>query len=461
MGEEIKTSVIIPVYNTAEYLEECIDSVLAQTQKEIEIFLVDDGSTDGSLEIIDRYADKYPFIHKMTQEHMYQGTARNKGLMEAKGKYIYFMDSDDAILPELFETCYDICERMQLDFAIFDSYGFRYDENDTELKVPDDIVDRDLMGIKNEVYKGTDFWIENFNRHGILFVCWLHYIRRDFIMKYDLRYQERTYFEDNDWTARLYMYADRLFYLPLKLHRHRWRRNSNMLGGFTVELMEGCFNMHRVLLKLYLECSDDKQRHILSDTLRLNICRFDRLKEVDTEKGYAGPLEGFLEYLKEAMRDRTADRSAYYVHFAAAERILCALEDSGSPLYDRWKDMIGDTFRERHAVLWEDGLLGIYGLGRIGNTLMNILDKYAPDRKARTCFIHTKQESGGEFAGYSVYNVKDAPGAGIDIIVIGSIIYKDSIMEQIKQHFTEEVKIYTVPAEIKFLQDNYADLSGR
>ena len=97
----IKTSVIIPIYNTAEYLEECIDSVLAQTQKENEIFLVDDGSTDGSLEIIDRYAARYPFVHKLTQEHAYQGTARNRGLALAQGEYVYFMDSDDAVLPEL------------------------------------------------------------------------------------------------------------------------------------------------------------------------------------------------------------------------------------------------------------------------------------------------------------------------------------------------------------------------
>ena len=76
MANMIKTSVIIPVYNTVEYLEECVESVLAQTQKEIEIFLIDDGSTDGSLEIIDRYVSEYPFIYKITQEHEYQGTAR-------------------------------------------------------------------------------------------------------------------------------------------------------------------------------------------------------------------------------------------------------------------------------------------------------------------------------------------------------------------------------------------------
>ena len=141
---KIKTSVIIPVYNTAQYLEECIESVLAQTQKEIEIFLIDDGSTDGSLEIIDRYVSDYPFIYKITQQHEYQGTARNRGIRQARGEYIYFMDSDDIAKPQLFETCYELCEREKLDFAIFDSNGF-IDGMDEDYVRPDDIIDRTVL----------------------------------------------------------------------------------------------------------------------------------------------------------------------------------------------------------------------------------------------------------------------------------------------------------------------------
>ena len=104
----IKTSIIIPVYNTVEYLRECLDSVLNQTQKEIEIILVDDGSDDGSLEICREYADRYPFITLLQQNHLYQGTARNRGLEIAAGKYVYFMDSDDWITPQLLEKCYAV-----------------------------------------------------------------------------------------------------------------------------------------------------------------------------------------------------------------------------------------------------------------------------------------------------------------------------------------------------------------
>ena len=83
----IKTSVIIPVYNTAEYLEECVDSVIAQTQEGVEIILVDDGSTDGSLEMCEKYAASYDNITLIRQEHEFQGTARNRGLRASEALF--------------------------------------------------------------------------------------------------------------------------------------------------------------------------------------------------------------------------------------------------------------------------------------------------------------------------------------------------------------------------------------
>ena len=84
----ITTSVIIPVYNTAEYLEECIDSVLAQDDGDIEVILVDDGSDDGSLEICERYAADHSCVSLLKQEHLFQGTARNRGLEAANGEFV-------------------------------------------------------------------------------------------------------------------------------------------------------------------------------------------------------------------------------------------------------------------------------------------------------------------------------------------------------------------------------------
>lgn len=90
-------SIIIPVYNTEKYLKDCLDSVLSQTYQNLEIILIDDGSTDNSSQILKQYAKKDSRIKIITQKNQGQSTARNYGLKEASGEYVSFIDSDDAI----------------------------------------------------------------------------------------------------------------------------------------------------------------------------------------------------------------------------------------------------------------------------------------------------------------------------------------------------------------------------
>ena len=95
MSTTPKVSVIIPVYNTEKYLRQCLDSIVNQTLIDIEIICIDDGSTDMSLKILEEYSradSRFTILHQTNQ---YAGVARNRGLDEAKGKYIFFMDSDD------------------------------------------------------------------------------------------------------------------------------------------------------------------------------------------------------------------------------------------------------------------------------------------------------------------------------------------------------------------------------
>ena len=102
-----KISVIIPVYNTEKYLRQCLDTVVAQTLKDIEIILVDDGSTDDSLLICQEYAQKDSRIHVYHQENQGAGPARNYGIKVAKGQYFSFLDSDDLFKLDMLERLYD------------------------------------------------------------------------------------------------------------------------------------------------------------------------------------------------------------------------------------------------------------------------------------------------------------------------------------------------------------------
>lgn len=110
-------SVIVPVYNVRDYLDECVSSLLGQTMNDIEIILVDDGSTDGSGELCDRYARNDPRVKVIHQENMGLGLARNSGLQAASGTYIGFVDSDDVVSLRFFETLYNTITQYDADIA--------------------------------------------------------------------------------------------------------------------------------------------------------------------------------------------------------------------------------------------------------------------------------------------------------------------------------------------------------
>lgn len=116
----IKISVIVPVYNTEKYLPKCLDSIIAQTLKDIEILVVNDGSTDNSQQIIDGYSSKFRQIKSFTKENGGLSDARNFGIERAAGEYIAFVDSDDFIDAEMLETMYDLAQQNKAEIVMCD-----------------------------------------------------------------------------------------------------------------------------------------------------------------------------------------------------------------------------------------------------------------------------------------------------------------------------------------------------
>jgi len=111
-------SIIVPVYNAEMYLVKCLNSLVNQTKKNIEIILVNDGSKDRSLEILQRYADKYPDMVKViNQENQGQSVARNVGIAAACGKYIAFVDCDDYVNEKMYEILYNKASQGDLDIV--------------------------------------------------------------------------------------------------------------------------------------------------------------------------------------------------------------------------------------------------------------------------------------------------------------------------------------------------------
>ena len=128
-----KVSVIIPVYNGELYLRECLDSVCAQTLKDIEIICVDDGSTDSSYDILQEYAEKDGRVSVYHQENQYVGIARNNGLEHSDGEYVAFWDCDDTFEPDALECMYNRAKEVDADIC---QCGILELDNKSKIKAP-------------------------------------------------------------------------------------------------------------------------------------------------------------------------------------------------------------------------------------------------------------------------------------------------------------------------------------
>ena len=118
----IKVSIVIPVYKVEKYLPACLDSVLSQSLQDIEVICIDDASPDRCPEMLDEYAARDARVRVLhLPENHQQGYGRNRGTEMARGKYVYFLDSDDMITPEALEELYALAEKDRLDCIYFDS----------------------------------------------------------------------------------------------------------------------------------------------------------------------------------------------------------------------------------------------------------------------------------------------------------------------------------------------------
>lgn len=205
-------SVIVPVYNAEKYLAECVDSILAQTLRDIEVILVDDGSTDNSPAICDAYKSRDERIKVIHQQNKGVAAARNAGIRVASGKYIAFVDSDDFLDYNMYECMHDIAENNDIPLVI--CTGFYYSDSHTNRisEKADNIVE--LMSSEELVNK----WLWSTDEKTVLFtVVYNKLYLRDFFRN-ELIFNDILIHEDEEFSTRLYLknfqvaFVDRPFY---------------------------------------------------------------------------------------------------------------------------------------------------------------------------------------------------------------------------------------------------------
>lgn len=230
-----KVSVIMPIYNTAAYLHEALNSICNQTLKDLEIILINDGSTDDSQRIIEEYARNDNRIKHRMQHNQRQGVARNNGLQLATGEYIYFMDSDDILDTDALRQCYETCIRKELDFVTFDAETIYESPNSSDSFT----YNRKGKVDDQKLWNGIE--LMNFELEQDIFyvVPWLCFSKHSFLKQHFTGFPPGVIHEDTIFAVQIMLNAQRVGYLPQSFFKRRVRSSSTMGASFSMRNMEG------------------------------------------------------------------------------------------------------------------------------------------------------------------------------------------------------------------------------
>lgn len=244
MGYNIKISAIIPAYNVENYLDTCLESLLNQSLQEFEIIVIDDGSTDKTPLILQKYAQKDSRIKVITQVNQKQGAARNRGLEVAQGEYITFIDADDWVDNNYFEAMYCTSKKYDADIAISNSirekgkkqrYHFHFKEE--------------------KVYEGKQNIFDIVNMH------WEPHskIYRAEIAK-KIRFAEQVFFEDDGYSIRFLNVSTKLVTVPNTAYHYISNPTSTIKGKTTlpkiIDRIEASFDAVKYLKENNVNTSD-------------------------------------------------------------------------------------------------------------------------------------------------------------------------------------------------------------
>ena len=277
-----KVSVVIAVYNVEKYLRECLDSIISQTLRDIEIICVDDGSSDSSAAILAEYKQKDPRVILLAQSNGGAGTARNAGLAAAAGEYVSFLDSDDRFSGKMLETAYNACTDADADIGVFGCDMF------------DDRTGRILPGgwaLRGRFLPAERPFDCHGNPDGIFFAfvgwAWDKLFRRSFLAENNLYFQSLRTTNDMYFTFTALLAAKRIITID-GVFAHQRRREGDSLS-VTREKSWDCFLTALDALEEYIRKRGmyaEFERAFINYALHFSLWNFNSITGPSREKLY-------------------------------------------------------------------------------------------------------------------------------------------------------------------------------
>ena len=261
----MKVSVIVPVYNTEEYLRKCLDSLVNQDFSSYEVIIVNDGSTDNSIKVIDEYVRKYDFVKAFSKKNGGLSSARNYGIEKASGKYLTFVDSDDYVEESYLKKLYSIMDKENSDLAVCE-FSYIYSDGNivrsySNLDYTDDILKKYLLTPP---------------------MAPIRMFKKDLFNH--IKFKEGIYYEDLELCPKLVKYANKVSFVNESLYNYLIRENSIM---HQKEMNSKLEDIYHVLDSNYKELYKDYPNEIeymyIIHLLRTASLRFLDYKEGKSE----------------------------------------------------------------------------------------------------------------------------------------------------------------------------------
>lgn len=247
-----KVSVIIPIYNVEDYIEECLVSALNQTIQDIEIICVDDGTKDSSMKVVEHYAEEDDRIIIIHRENGGLSAARNTGLKAATGEYVYFLDSDDYITEDMLEILYNECKKDDLDNIYFDAESF-YESEEVKQEQPQYLHYYRRPAAFNQVMSGPELYATMENLKWYRPSACLQMPKRSLLLDEGISFYEGIVHEDQLFTIQVILAARRAKHIDVPFYKRRVRSGSIMTASKEFQSSYGYFVCLSQIKKLVLE----------------------------------------------------------------------------------------------------------------------------------------------------------------------------------------------------------------
>lgn len=454
--ESVTITLIVPVYNVEVYLEQCLNSVVDQLIPFDEVILVNDGSTDNSLEICKHYISANNYFKFINQRNEGLSVARNMGMKYASSRYIMFLDSDDYLRKDTVKILKDQLRNVEYDAIFFDSDI--HIETDCNI-VNRNIYDRSKAGLDGTSMNGWKYFSKCYPRNYVVSACMAIY-KKEVIVNAGLQFPKGRYYEDNYFTFAFIDRARCVIHISDKLYRRRYRENSITVSKFSEKKFIDCIEVSRLIWRICIKGYENfpELKKILLSFISDQCIR--SLKDyytcieqgialsTEAEKLLENLLREYIDLLKKSCLNADSfdlsvlTRIQYIFSFINRWQLLqgidlkCQMQEIVKiqrELYiSRLKELPFDKKEYR---------VGIYGTGKHTEGLLSIYEKLIGKVICDLVFIDSVKDN-EMYRNKKLVYIQRIEELKLDLIVISSFIYEQEMIHCVRK-MNSKIPVYS------------------